>query len=221
MLLPTWRRTDAPRVDVLFSLKVGGRGTRPGVRHYHLAYVNSTRVARTHDLSEAVAALERRLHEDVAIAEKGLFFVRGAALAVDGQGIVLPGPETPARGALLQALARRGVQCLSGTFAVLDRRGRVYPYPAPLLLPEGRIPVERPDSTRGLPLARVFCLDEGPLRPWSPAQATVALFDHRCTPLRDPRPWIDTLPEAVGRAETLAGGEEAFLESFERLALPA
>lgn len=207
---------------MLLSLQVGGRGARPGTRHFHLAYVNSTQVARTHDLEEAVAALAGRLHDAVAVAEKGLFFVRGAAVAVDGRAIVLPGPETPARGALLQALAALpGLQRLSGTFAVLDLRGRVRPYLAPLLVPVGRVPLEPVDLGAGFPLARVVSLDQGPLRPWSPAQAAVALFEHRLTPLRDPRPWIDVVPDAVGKAETLAGGAEAFLESLAPRALPA
>jgi hypothetical protein len=129
---PGWKPAPSPYPREIFSLFVGGPGTRPGVRRFHLAYQGPTRVSRTHDLDEAIEALESDLRLYVALWARRRIFVHAGVVAWRGQAIVLPGPSYSGKSTLVAALVRAGARYYSDEYAVLDARGRVHPYPAPL-----------------------------------------------------------------------------------------
>jgi hypothetical protein len=64
-------------------------------------------------------------------------------VAIDGRAIVIPGESFSGKTTLVSALLRRGATYLSDEFAVLDRDGRVHPYPKPLSM---RLQTGLPDA---------------------------------------------------------------------------
>src|SRR5688572_20670301 len=65
-LPPGSRPLKLPTVDLLYSLVVGGEGSRPGTRRYSLLYGGSQRLARTMKLDDVFETFESDLHLTVA-----------------------------------------------------------------------------------------------------------------------------------------------------------
>ncbi len=151
LLPPGWKPARTPRVDYLYSLIVGD--TRPGerVRRYHLVYSGVTRLARTLNLEEALRLFELDLHFYIAEAARRYVFVHAGVVGWRGRALLLPGLRGSGKSHLVAALVRAGASYLSDRFAVLDRRGRVHPYPLPLELAseQNRSPVKYPVESLG------------------------------------------------------------------------
>jgi len=131
-LPPGWKPARSSNPREIYSLFVGGPGARPGVKRYHLVYQGPTRVSRTHDLDEAVEALESDLRLYVAMWANRRVFVHAGVVEWHGRAIVLPGPTYSGKSTLVAALVRAGARYYSDEYAVLDSLGRVHPYSAPL-----------------------------------------------------------------------------------------
>src|SRR5688500_138232 len=61
-----WKPTTSPRVEILYSLVVGGSGPRPCVRRFNLLYGNASRLVRSLDLDEVFRGLESHLQLYIA-----------------------------------------------------------------------------------------------------------------------------------------------------------
>jgi hypothetical protein len=133
LLPPGWKPLAGPRVDELHSLVLGGE-TRTRARAYNLVYWGIARRARTLSLDEALAVLEADLRLNVAAAATRRVFVHAGVVAHRGRAIVLPGRSGAGKSTLVAALVRAGATYYSDEFAVLDGRGRVYPFAKPLSL---------------------------------------------------------------------------------------
>jgi hypothetical protein len=133
LLPPGWKPLAAPRVDELHSLVLGG-ATRTRARAYNLVYWGIARRARTMDLEEALSVLEADLRLNVAAAATRRVFVHAGVVEHRGKAIVLPGRSGAGKTTLVAALVRAGATYYSDEFAVLDGRGRVYPFAKPLSL---------------------------------------------------------------------------------------
>src|SRR5438876_5612788 len=90
-LPPGWKIASSPTVERMYSLVVGGRGERPGVRRLNLLYVNSARLAREREVGRAVEAFDRDVQAYVAEAARGRVFVHAGVVGWEGRAIVLPG----------------------------------------------------------------------------------------------------------------------------------
>ncbi len=134
LLPPGWKPARTPRVDYLYSLILRDGQGEGRVRPYHLVYSGTTRLARTFDLEEALRLFELDLHFYIAEAAPRHVFVHAGAVGWRGRAILLPGPRGSGKSRLVAALVRAGASYLSDRFAVLDRHGRVHPYPVPLKL---------------------------------------------------------------------------------------
>jgi hypothetical protein len=133
-LPPARRPTSSRCVDILYSLAVGGVGSRSGVRRFNLLYANALRAARSLDLGEVFDALEA--HVQLHIAETALRrrFVHAGVVGWRGEAIIIPGRSYSGKSTLVAALVAAGATYYSDEYAVLDERGRVHPYPKPLSL---------------------------------------------------------------------------------------
>jgi hypothetical protein len=60
-LPPTWKLSPVKTVDRLYSLIVGGEGSRPGVRRLNLLYANAGRIARSAELAEGSSCTQESL----------------------------------------------------------------------------------------------------------------------------------------------------------------
>ena len=76
---------------------------------------------------------------DAAILRRlsGFALVHAGVVAVGGAAILLPGASGAGKTTLVRELAQRGAEYFSDEYALLDREGRVHPYPRALMLRDG------------------------------------------------------------------------------------
>jgi len=140
-LPPAWRPAASPRVDILYSVVVGGAGSRPGVRRFNLLYANALRVARSLDLGEVFDAFEANVHLHIAEAAPRRRFVHAGVVGWRGEAILIPGRSHSGKSTLVAASVAAGATYYSDEYAVLDEQGRDHPFPKPLsLYPTGSSP---------------------------------------------------------------------------------
>lgn len=124
------KRSQSPKVDYLYSVLAGKSNPDPGVRHYHLLYVSSRRLARTFELPELMATLRSHIPEIVAHGAKGRVLLRAGAVAFKGKALLLPG-RSPGIASLVGELVRAGGEFYSDRFVQLDADARLRPDPFP------------------------------------------------------------------------------------------
>jgi hypothetical protein len=230
LLPPGWTPAKAPTVDRLYSVIAGGR-SRGRVRRYAMAYAESARIARTLDRDEMLRRLEMHLHLRVADEARQRVFVHAGVVGWRGGVIVIPGRSRSGKSTLVAALLEAGASYYSDEFAVLDRRGRVFPYPVPLAVRNGkngpavRTPaaaLERPAPSRPAPMALVIVTRYRRGAQWrprrlSPGKAALELLNHTVPARRAPTRVMDTLCQAVANAVVLKGVRGDAHETVERI----
>ncbi len=122
------RRSRSPKVDYLYSVLGGKSDPDSRIRHYHLLYLNSRRLARTFELPELMATLRYEIPEVIAHGAKRRLMLQGGAVVFDGKAVLLPG-RSPDIAALVAALVRAGGEFYSDRFAQLDVNARLHPDP--------------------------------------------------------------------------------------------
>lgn len=177
LLPPGWKPLPTPEVRRLYSLRIGGEGPRPGLRGFHLLYLQQLQIARALDLSEVLQVLESDLQLYVAEKARRRVFVHAGVVEWNGRAILLPGRSMSGKSTLVEALVRRGARYYSDEYAVLDERAMVHPYARPLSLrrSEGR-PAQRIGSDalgakvggKPLPVGLVVVTEFRPDTRWRP-----------------------------------------------------
>jgi len=209
----------SPVVSLLYSLRVGGEGPRPGLRNYHLVYGLSQRVARTHDLRQAMEALGTDLQAFIALRAPRRVFVHAGVVGWRGQAILLPGRSYTGKSTLVVALVRAGATYYSDEYAVLDEQGRVHPYPLPInmrsgaVAPSQKIPPEALGARTGrkpLPVGLVLSTEFHPEARWrpralSPAAAVHALLSNTVPAQLRPASVLPVLGQVARQARVLKG----------------
>lgn len=131
----------------------------------------------------------------------------------------MPGDNETGKSTLTAALVRAGASFFSDEFAVLDRRGRVHPYPLPLRLREkGRIrsreiTVEELGGTpasRPLPVGLILSLrydPDGPgrLQALTPGRGAMELLVNATQARRRPARVVEAVGKAAENAAVLKG----------------
>lgn len=117
--------------------------------------------------------LESALHTKVAENARGVLFIHAGVVAWRGRAIVVPGRSRTGKTSLVAALVRAGADYYSDEYAVIDRLGRVLPYPKTLSIRDqsggsSRIPVEALGGTQGQGPVRVGALVFTRFRPDDP-----------------------------------------------------
>jgi hypothetical protein len=218
-LPPTWKPILSPRVDILYSLIVGGTGARPGVRRFHLLYANAGRLARSLDLEEVLDAFEFNMQLHIAEAAPRRVFVHAGVVGWRDAALLIPGRSYSGKSTLVAALVQAGAIYYSDEYAVLDERGRVHPYPRSLSLrqPPGtkatRHAVEAWGGRIGvkpLPVGLVAVSHYHAGSHWRPrrltsGQGVLALLAHTVSARRQPAVALGTLQQVATRATILKG----------------
>ncbi len=215
LLPPGWQPASSPSVDGLYSLTVATASPRPDVRRYHMLYQGIERLARTHDLEEALAALQSDLHGQVAGWARERLFVHAGVVGWNGKAVVIPGRTFSGKSSLVAALVRAGAAYFSDEYAVFDAEGRVHPYAKPLSLRDeegrsrGTYPIEAlggQAATEPLPVGMIVSsrYEEGARwrpRPLSPGRALMTLLDNTVQVRKQPQAAMQTLQKAAMNAE--------------------
>jgi hypothetical protein len=219
-LPPGWRATPSAPVEYLFSLLVGGAGSRPNVRRFSLLYGNVSRLARSMDLDAIFEALESHLQLYIAETARRRVFVHAGVVGWRGRAIIVPGRSHSGKSTLVAAMVRAGAAYYSDEYAVLDAKGRVHPYPKPLSLRDRgtgkamRCRVEALGGTAGaqpLPVGLVLVSTYKPGATWRPRRITAGhgvldLLANTVSARRQPAFALAALQQAVAQATMLKGG---------------
>jgi hypothetical protein len=216
-LPPGWTPSGSPVVDHLYSLVVGGR--RAQVRRYNLLYSGVLRRARSQDLDRVLDVFESDLRLSVAARARRRVFVHAGVVAWNGRAILLPGRSCSGKTTLVAALLQAGATYYSDEFAVLDRRGRVHPFPKPLSIREGEgrgirmYPPEVLGGVQGvgpLPVGLVVVSEYRCGARWlptrlTPGQGLLALLSNTVPARLRPAASVAALQRVVSRAVILKG----------------
>jgi len=223
----------------LYSLRLAAPGKRKGQRNYHLLYCGSALLSRTLELPPLFNALERHAELLTAFRAQECLFVHAGVVGWQGQAILIPGRSMTGKTTLVKSLVEAGAPYYSDEFAVLDKEGRVHPYPRPLSIrgnngqPGRKTPVESLGGQIGvepLPAGLVVITEYRPKatwqpRPLTPGQALLALMDNTVAARRNPAHSMPILKQAVTGAIALKSkrGEagDVALRLLSRLENPA
>jgi hypothetical protein len=188
------------------------------------------------DVADGVELLLSSLELWVAEHAKDRVFVHAGCAVHDGRAIVLPGRTMSGKSSLAVALVRAGASYFSDEFAVLDRRGRVHPYPRPLSirpydgsarvrLPVGDLagPVGSGGAAVGLIAQLRYDADVGwAVEELSPGRAALALIDNTVAARSRPKAMLTAVGQATTAARAVSGtrgdADEAALRLMDLLA---
>lgn len=212
-----WTSLARPTVEHLYSVVVGGEGARPGIRRFHLLYTGAGRLARTHDWSTVVDLFESELRLRVAALATDRVFVHAGVVAWRGRALVICGPSHAGKSELVAELVRAGATYYSDEYAVLDARGRVYPFPKPLSLRREtgnlRYTPEELGGRQGtapVPVGLVVAADYEAGAVWrprtlTPGQGLLAMLRNAVAARIAPRRVVPVLRRMAASAPVLAG----------------
>jgi hypothetical protein len=127
-----WKSVRSETVERSYSLIGGSAGTRANVRHLHLLYGDSQRLARSGNLDEVLETLESDLSLYFALMAKRRLFVHAGVIGWNERAILIPGHSFSGKSTLVKEFLHAGAAYYSDEFAVLDEHGRVHPFPRPL-----------------------------------------------------------------------------------------
>jgi hypothetical protein len=220
LLPPGWKPATKPTARRLYSLIAGGPTGRAGIRRFNILYAGAARLVRTHDLEETLRHLELDMELYIADRARRRTFVHAGVVGWKGRAIVIPGRSGSGKSTLVRALVRAGATYYSDEFAVLDERGRVYPYPIPLVIRRGQDgvpPVKcrveelggvagtRPLSVGLVLVTRYAGHARFRPRPISAGRAVLELLGNTLPARRRPKRVLDTLTRVVSQAVVLRG----------------
>jgi hypothetical protein len=207
-------------VQGLYSLILGGAGPRSGVKRFHVLYRDAQRLARSLDLDEIRRTFDRDISMLVGEAASRRVFVHAGVVGFKGGAVVVPGKSFSGKTTLIQALVAQGGVYYSDEYAVLDARGRVFPWAEPLSIrPDGarkRGQSHSPDSLGivagriSLPVRLVVLtsFEKGRRfrpRKLTPAAGTLGLLEHTLPARKRPRAALRALTSAVSDAQVIRG----------------
>ncbi|MFQ5704245.1 MAG: hypothetical protein ACE5HT_09505 [Gemmatimonadales bacterium] len=215
LLPPGWKPARTPKVERLYSLRVGGQGTRAGVRRFNLLYADAEQVSRTMELGQALETLESDLQLYVAETARRRVFVHAGVVRWRGHAIVIPGRAFSGKSTLVMELIEAGATYYSDEYAVCDRQGRVHPYPKPPSLrsnggvarPKGVAPRA---GVKPIPVGVVLLTSYRPGARWRPrvlsqGRAVLEILRQTVSARMDPGVAIDTLQQVAAGALVLKG----------------
>jgi release factor glutamine methyltransferase len=107
---------------------------------YRVASAGGTESSHS-ELTEATDAVRASVLEHVALRAEHHLFVRGGAVAIAGQAIVLAGDPADGGSALLAALVGDGASLYADGYVPIDASGQVHQHPLQLWTTDGSAPV--------------------------------------------------------------------------------
>src|SRR3954451_6656083 len=171
------------------------------------------------DIADGVEMLLSSLELWVAEHARDRIFVHAGCAVHQGRAIVFPGRTMSGKSSLTAAMVRAGATYFSDEFAVLDRRGRVHPYPRPMSIrpydgsARHRVPVAKIGGavgTASAPLGLVAHLRYDGEAGWqveqlSPGRAALALIDNTVAARSRPRAMLTAVGQATVSARAVSG----------------
>ena len=233
LLPPSWKPARSSKVERLYSLVVGGAGSRPKVRRFNVLYADADRMSRTMDLEPALKLLETDLQLYVAEAAPRRIFVHAGVVRWRGMAILIPGRSLSGKSTLVNELIKAGATYYSDEYAVCDAQGRVHPYSKPLALRKEGDALPKPVGAGGgtmpgrpvvkpLRVGLVVVTNYRPGARWRPrrlshGRAVIELLNHTIPARMEPGRALATLLQVAAGALVLKGVRGEAGEMIDRL----
>jgi hypothetical protein len=224
-----WERASLPIVDRIYSILVGGAGSRANLKRFNLLYGDHVRLERSVDLDSVFDKLESDLRIFVAEFAKHRVFVHAGVVGWNGKAIVIPGRSYTGKSTLVAELVRAGATYYSDEYAVFDARGRVHPFSKPIeLRKQGerkQSKIEATDlggysGTKPLPVGMVLMTQFKDGARWRPRKLTAGtavleMLFNTVSARRNPERALTTLQRVTAQADVWKGvrGDAAGLVS--------
>jgi len=217
-LPPGWRPSTTRKVQSVYSLSSVPSRRKPGTL-LHQLYSGKELLTRGSDFQRVKTALGNDLRLIFALASPWRTFVHAGAVGWKGRAIVIPGDSGSGKSTLTAALVRAGATLLSDEHAILDRKGRVHPWPLPLRIKKNEGPGKESVTVdelggkaegKALPIGLIFSTHfdsqaQGRLRRMSEGRAALALLAHAVQARIRPNRVMESTGRAAAGALALQG----------------
>lgn len=214
-----WESVSSAVVDRVYSILIDKKRKRAGVPRLNLLYGDDVRLVRSPDLDSVFETFESDVRLFVAELARARVFVHAGVVGWKGEAIVIPGRSYSGKSTLVAELVRAGASYYSDEYAVLDARGRVYPFAKPLeLREEGKFRQTKisvtelggHSGTRPLPVGLVLMTEFKNGARWRPRKLTVGngvleMLFNTVSARRNPQRALATLQRVAAQAEVLKG----------------
>jgi len=205
--------------DFTYSVRDAGE-CRCGLRHAQAQlFANDQVEAEDQDISHVLERFESAVKMYVAEHAPEHVFVHAGAVGWQGRAIVIPGASMSGKTSLVVELVRAGATYYSDEYAVLDREGRIHPYPQALGIRgsdqfrQTKLDINSIGGTVGrtpLPVQLIIVTQYEAGVVWVPkeissGQSVLALLSHTVSVRRDPKTALSAL-QLAGRAGTCLSG---------------
>jgi hypothetical protein len=166
---------------------------------------------------EALSLLEIQLQMHIALRAPNRIFVHAGVVGHEGRAIVIPGRSFAGKSTLVLALMRAGALYYSDEFTVIDERGLVHPYAAPLWLRGSTSPpfedferFEERQEAEPLPIGAVVVTTYRPGAEWKPTRlppgrGVLAMLANTLSALARPQEATRFITRALDGAVVLEG----------------
>jgi hypothetical protein len=192
--------SPSPVVEQMFSIVVADSSTNKSIKRFNLAYVNDSRLVRDFEIQNVLRQVESEMQRVVAEEASTYHFVHAGVVEWAGKAVIIPGRTLSGKSSLVVEFLRAGACYYSDEYAVLDSKGRVYPFPRRLVTrdAEGRTTKEIDPQELGitigkkpLPVGIVLLTQYRPRANWDPrrlssAKSILALLSNSLSARRDP-----------------------------------
>lgn len=224
-LLPTGSQpVDLSEVDASYRFSEDPSGAG------HILTIDGERIAGPGALDRVLESFEPHLTVRIAERAPRHVFVHAGVVGWRGRAILLPGYSFAGKTTLVAELVRAGALYYSDEYALLDREGRVHPYPRALQMrkpgerTQTRLAVNELGGTIGREPLTVgliaFCRYKSGAR-WrprrlTPGRAVLEMFGYTMSARYAPDTALSTLQRTVAGATLLKGtrGEAAQIIDF-------
>ena len=224
-LPPGWKPTTRRAAEV-YSLKVASRSAR----RYSL-FRDDLLCLQASRLVQVLDDFERKVHDHIAEMSPRRVFVHAGVVGWRGKAIMIPGRSFSGKTTLVKELLRLGATYYSDEYAVLDRRGRVYPFARPLSVrrrgsyTQTRVSAASLGATTGEKPLQVGLIAISHFREgaeWRPrlltkGQGALEVLNHTLPARRFPEKVMTVIGETVARATILKGSRGEGKETARRL----
>ncbi|HEX7140818.1 MAG TPA: hypothetical protein VF219_23395 [Vicinamibacterales bacterium] len=182
------------------------------MRSFNILYVGGAVVARSLDRAAIVDAFSSRAQLAVAEHARNELFVHAGVVEWNGRAILIPGRTFTGKSTLTLAFLQAGARYYSDEYAIIDKRGRVHPFPRPISIrgPGVREREAFAPATRAIPVGWILLTAFRGGAKWrpraiTPGQAVLALLANTVSARRRPGGALRVLHRAVEHVVALKG----------------
>lgn len=179
-------------------------------------FVNDDLRASAGHPAQLVPELIHTVDHAVIHCLNGLWAIHAGVVRWGKRALLLPGGSHAGKSTLVAELLRRGAVYFSDEYALIDRDGRVHPYPRPLLMRDGG-PEQLPwfpeaygasTGTRPAPIGWILSLAWQPEEVWNviPIPQSAALIDL----LRNTPHVLAEMPDLIGVFQRAVAGAQCY-----------